>query len=71
MVVYEDNRTLRGRRRGRRRRSPRSCCSTSTAPLVRIGGPDIPAMPFAGPLEHVFMPNAEGIHARMLELAKF
>jgi 2-oxoisovalerate dehydrogenase E1 component beta subunit len=40
-------------------------------PLVRIGGPDIPAMPYAGPLEHAFLPNAEAIHARMRELARF
>jgi 2-oxoisovalerate dehydrogenase E1 component beta subunit len=40
-------------------------------PLVRIGGPDIPAMPFAGPLEHFYMPDVEGIHKAMKELAEF
>ena len=40
-------------------------------PLVRIGGPDIPAMPYAGPLEHAFLPDTEAIHARMRELARF
>jgi 2-oxoisovalerate dehydrogenase E1 component beta subunit len=40
-------------------------------PLVRIGGPDIPAMPFSGPLEHFYMPDVEGIHAAMKELAEF
>ena len=40
-------------------------------PLVRIGGPDVPAMPFAGSLEHAFMPNPDGIHAAMKELAQF
>jgi 2-oxoisovalerate dehydrogenase E1 component beta subunit len=40
-------------------------------PLVRIGGPDIPAMPFSGPLEHFFMPDVEGIHKAMKELAEF
>ena len=40
-------------------------------PLVRIGGPDIPAMPFAGPLEHFYMPDVEKIHAAMKDLAAF
>ena len=40
-------------------------------PLVRIGGPDIPAMPFSGNLEKFYMPNVEGIHAAMKELAEF
>jgi 2-oxoisovalerate dehydrogenase E1 component beta subunit len=40
-------------------------------PLVRMGGPDIPAMPFAGPLEHFYMPDVEGIHKAMKELAEF
>ena len=39
------------------------------APVVRIGGPDVPAMGFAGPLEHFFMPDAEKIYERMKELA--
>jgi 2-oxoisovalerate dehydrogenase E1 component beta subunit len=40
-------------------------------PLVRVGGPDIPAMPFSGPLEHFFMPEVESIHEAMKELAEF
>jgi 2-oxoisovalerate dehydrogenase E1 component beta subunit len=40
-------------------------------PLVRIGGPDIPAMPFAGPLEHFYLPDVEGIQKAMKELAEF
>jgi 2-oxoisovalerate dehydrogenase E1 component beta subunit len=40
-------------------------------PLVRIGGPDIPAMPFSGPLEHFYMPDVEKIHAAMKDLAAF
>ena len=40
-------------------------------PLVRIGGPDIPAMPFSGPLEHYYMPDVDGIHEAMKELADF
>ena len=40
-------------------------------PLVRIGGPDIPAMPFSTPLEHFYMPSVEGIHQAMKELAEY
>jgi 2-oxoisovalerate dehydrogenase E1 component beta subunit len=40
-------------------------------PIVRVGGPDIPAMPFSGPLEKFYMPDVEGIHAAMKELADF
>jgi 2-oxoisovalerate dehydrogenase E1 component beta subunit len=40
-------------------------------PIVRIGGPDVPAMGFATTLEHAFMPDADLIYARMLELARF
>lgn len=40
------------------------------APVVRIGAPDVPAMPFAGPLEEFFMPSADEIHASMRDLAR-
>jgi 2-oxoisovalerate dehydrogenase E1 component beta subunit len=40
-------------------------------PLVRVGGPDIPAMPFSGPLEHFYLPEVEGIQKAMKELAEF
>ena len=70
MVVYEDNRTY-GAGAEVVATIAEELLFELDGPLVRIGGPDIPAMPFAGPLEHAFMPNAESIHARMLELAKF
>jgi 2-oxoisovalerate dehydrogenase E1 component beta subunit len=70
MVVYEDNRTY-GAGAEVIATIAEELMFELDGPLVRIGGPDIPAMPFAGPLEHAFMPNAEAIHARMLELARF
>jgi len=70
MVVYEDNRTY-GAGAEVVATIAEELLFELDGPLVRVGGPDIPAMPFAGPLEHVFMPNVEGIHARMLELARF
>jgi 2-oxoisovalerate dehydrogenase E1 component beta subunit len=40
-------------------------------PIVRIGGPDVPAMGFATNLEHAFLPDADQIYTHMLELARF
>jgi 2-oxoisovalerate dehydrogenase E1 component beta subunit len=70
MVVYEDNRTY----------GPGAEILATIAeetmfdldgPLVRVAGPDIPAMPFAGPLEHYYMPTPEKIYDAMKELATF
>ena len=70
MVVYEDNRTY-GAGAEVVATIAEELMFELDGPLVRIGGPDIPAMPFAGPLEHAFLPDAESIHARMRELARF
>jgi 2-oxoisovalerate dehydrogenase E1 component beta subunit len=70
MVVYEDNRTY-GAGAEIIATIAEELMFDLDGPLVRVGGPDIPAMPFAGPLEHFFMPNVEGIHAAMKELAEF
>jgi 2-oxoisovalerate dehydrogenase E1 component beta subunit len=70
MVVYEDNRTY-GAGAEVIATIAEELMFELDGPLVRVGGPDIPAMPFAGPLEHVYMPDVEGIHHRMRELARF
>lgn len=41
------------------------------APVLRVGGPDVPAMPFARPLEEAFMPTPELIAAAMRRLAAY
>ncbi|MBI4218834.1 MAG: alpha-ketoacid dehydrogenase subunit beta [Chloroflexi bacterium] len=41
------------------------------APVVRLAGPDVPAMPFAPPLEAEFMLSPEKIAAAMRELAAY
>ena len=39
--------------------------------LQPVGGPDVPAMPFATPLEHGFMePEPDHLYRRMLQLAR-
>jgi 2-oxoisovalerate dehydrogenase E1 component beta subunit len=70
LVVYEDNRTY-GAGAEVVATIAEEAMFDLDGPLVRIGGPDIPAMPFAGPLEHFFMPDAEKIGAAMKELAEF
>jgi 2-oxoisovalerate dehydrogenase E1 component beta subunit len=70
MVVYEDNRTY-GAGAEIVATIAEEAMFDLDGPLVRIGGPDIPAMPFAGPLEHFYMPDVDKIHAAMKELAEF
>ena len=41
------------------------------APIVRLTGPDVPAMGFSPPLEHAFMVTAEKIAEAARELARF
>jgi 2-oxoisovalerate dehydrogenase E1 component beta subunit len=70
MVVYEDNRTY----------GPGAEIVATIAeeamleldgPLVRVAGPDIPAMGFSTNIEHYYMPDVEKVHAAMKELAQF
>src|SRR5919198_1238597 len=70
LVVYEDNRTY-GAGGEISATISEECLYDLDAPLVRMGGPDIPAMPFSGPLEHFFMPDVERIYDRMKELYRF
>ncbi len=70
MVVYEDNRTY-GAGAEIASTIAEQALYDLDAPILRIGGPDIPAMPFAAPLEHYFMePEPDHIYARMRELAR-
>jgi 2-oxoisovalerate dehydrogenase E1 component beta subunit len=41
------------------------------APIMRLGGPQVPAMPFSPPLEAMYMPNAEKIAEAMRKLAGY
>ena len=70
LVVYEDNRTY-GAGAEISATIAEELMFDLDAPVTRIGGPDVPAMGFSGPLEHAFMPDVEKIFASMKELAKF
>ena len=41
------------------------------APVTRIAGPDVPAMPFNHPQEDAFLPNPEKVAAAMRKLASY
>jgi 2-oxoisovalerate dehydrogenase E1 component beta subunit len=41
------------------------------APIMRLAGPDVPAMPFAATLEDAFMPSPERIVGKLRELAAY
>ena len=70
IVVYEDNRTY-GAGAEIVATIAEDAMFDLDAPIVRIGGPDVPAMPFAAPLEHFFMePEPDQVHRRMLDLAR-
>jgi 2-oxoisovalerate dehydrogenase E1 component beta subunit len=70
MVVYEDNRTY-GAGAEIVATIAEDAMFDLDGPIVRVGGPDVPAMGFAASLEHAFMPDGERIYGRMLELARF
>ncbi len=70
MVVYEDNRTY-GAGAEIIATIAEDAMFDLDGPLVRIGGPDVPAMGFATNLEHAFMPDVDRIYAAMLDLARF
>jgi 2-oxoisovalerate dehydrogenase E1 component beta subunit len=71
IVVYEDNRTYGAGGEIVATIAERAMFDLD-APVVRVGGPDIPAMPFAAPLEHFYMePEPDQVFRRMHELARF
>ncbi len=47
------------------------CFEYLDAPVLRIGGPEIPAMPFAKPLEEFYLVNVDRLEAKLRELAAY
>jgi 2-oxoisovalerate dehydrogenase E1 component beta subunit len=69
MIVYEDNRTY-GAGAEIAATLAEEALFDLDAPIVRIGGPDIPAMPYAAALEHFYMePEPDHIYRAMRDLA--
>ena len=70
MVVYEDNRSY-GAGAEIAATIAEDALFDLDAPVVRIGGPDIPAMPYAAPLEHFFTePTPDHLYEAMRDLAR-
>jgi len=71
MVVHEDNRSY-GAGAEIAATIAEEAMFDLDGPIVRIGGPDIPAMPFSTPLEHAYLePVTDRLYDRMVELARF
>ena len=70
MIVYEDNRTL-GVGAEISARIAEELFYDLDAPVVRIGGPDVPATPYSKVLEEFFLPTPDQIYAQMRELARY
>jgi 2-oxoisovalerate dehydrogenase E1 component beta subunit len=70
MVVYEDNRTY-GAGAEIAATIAERCLFDLDAPVVRLGGPDVPAMPFATTLEHAYLHSDHWVAEHMRELARF
>jgi len=47
------------------------CLFDLDAPIKRLAGPDVPAMPYAQPMEKFFMVNPEKVEKAMRDLAEF
>ncbi|MBW3594821.1 MAG: alpha-ketoacid dehydrogenase subunit beta [Actinobacteria bacterium] len=70
MVVYEDNKFL-GAGAEVAAQIAENALFELDAPIVRIGGPHVPAMPYAPTLEHWFLPDADMLEQEMRKLAEF
>jgi 2-oxoisovalerate dehydrogenase E1 component beta subunit len=70
MVVYEDNRTY-GAGAEIAATIAEQCLFDLDAPVVRLGGPDVPAMPFASVLEGAFLHSDHWVAEQIRALARF
>jgi 2-oxoisovalerate dehydrogenase E1 component beta subunit len=70
MIVYEDNKFL-GVGAEVSAQIAEKAMFELDAPILRIGGPHVPAMPFAPTLEHWFLPDADRLEQEMRKLAEF
>jgi 2-oxoisovalerate dehydrogenase E1 component beta subunit len=70
LVVYEANRTL-GVGAEVAAIIAEECFEYLDGPVLRLGGPDVPAMPFSPPLEDAFLPDTPKILDAMRSLAAY
>lgn len=70
LIVHEDNRTM-GLGAELAALIADEAFEWLDGPIHRVTGPDIPAMPFAKPMEDFFLPNPEKIAAGIRDLAAY
>jgi len=70
LIVYEDNR-LFGAGAEIAALIAEEAFDALDAPVMRLGGPEVPAMPYNKPQEDWFMPDPEKIAVKMRELAAY
>jgi len=70
MVVHEDKRTM-GIGAELAAIVSEEAFDDLDGPILRVTGPDIPAIPFSPPLEKFFLVNAEKVVAAMERLAAY
>ncbi|MFQ5858559.1 MAG: alpha-ketoacid dehydrogenase subunit beta [Anaerolineae bacterium] len=70
LIVHEDNRTM-GLGAELAALIADEAFEWLDGPIQRLTGPDIPAMPYAKPMEDFFLPNPEKIAAAIHELAAY
>ena len=47
------------------------CFEYLDAPVMRIGGPEVPAMPFAKPLEDAYLVDVDKLESKLRSLAEY
>ncbi|MFN2489796.1 MAG: alpha-ketoacid dehydrogenase subunit beta [Actinomycetota bacterium] len=70
MIVYEDTKFLGVGAEVAAQIAERALFELD-GPIVRIGGPHVPAMPYSPSLEHWFLPDVDRIEQEMRKLADF
>ena len=70
MIVYEDNKFL-GAGAEVAAQIAENALFELDGPIVRIGGPHVPAMPYAPTLESWFLPDVDRLEQEMRKLAEF
>ncbi len=70
VIVHEDNRTL-GVGAEISALIVEHAFDCLDAPIVRVTAPDVPAVPFAAPLEHFYMPSVEKIVAALEQTIRY
>jgi 2-oxoisovalerate dehydrogenase E1 component beta subunit len=70
MIVYEDNKFLGVGAEVSAQISEKALFELD-GPIVRLGGPHVPAMPYSPTLEHWFLPDVDRLEQELRKLAEF